>query len=203
MDAPYLRLAATLRRHIADGDWPPGTRLPSAREISTQFDYPRNVAQRALATLHAEGLAEGKRGARLVVAEHPVEVSILDDADADWPHGRGDTERTAVRADATLAERLRVPVRTSLRRERVELLDSRGRPAMVLTTWRQGTRKRSHATYACVLRLDALSSADAALLGLAAGIPVLVIERTRYDGEDVPVQVADLVLPADRWHISW
>lgn len=202
MDAPYLRLAATLRRHIADGDWPPGTRLPSAREIAEQFDYPRNVAQRALSTLHAEGLAEGKRGARLVVAGHPVEVSILDDADADWPHGRGDAERSTVRADETLAERLNVPVRTVLHRERVELLDARGRPAMVLTTWRQG-RARRHATYGCVLRLDALSAADAALLGLAAGIPVLVVERTRYDAEDAVVQVADLVLPADRWHVSW
>jgi GntR family transcriptional regulator len=201
MDAPYRRLAAVLRERLNDGTYLPGTAFPSVRQIATEHQVGLGAAYQAVAILRADGLLEGSPGRRLTVA-HPVEVSILSDADADWPHGRGDAERTTVRADETLANRLQVPARTTLHRERVELLDARGRPAMVSTTWRHG-RSRSHTTYGCVLRLDALSAADAALLGLAAGIPTLVVERTRYDGEDAVVQVADLVLPADRWHVSW
>lgn len=201
MDAPYRRLAAVLRQRLDDGTYPAGSTFPSVREIAAEHQVGLGAAYQAVSILRAEGLLEGSPGRRLTVG-HPVEVSILDDADADWPHGRGDTEHATVRASPSLADRLRVAAGTSLRRERVELLTADGRPAMVVTTWQRG-RKRGHATYACVLRLDALGPADAALLGLAAGIPVLMIERTRYDAEDVPVQVADLVLPADRWHISW
>lgn len=202
MDAPHRRLAAVLRQRLDDGTYPAGSRFPSVRDIATEHDVGLGAAYQAVALLRADGLLEGSPGRRLTVA-HPVEVSILEDADADWPHGRGDTEQASVRADARLAERLGVAARTILHRERVELLDARGRPAMVLTTWRQGARRRGHATYSCQLRLDALQPADAALLGLAAGVPVLVIERARYDAEDAVVQVADLVLPADRWHVSW
>lgn len=201
MDAPHRRLAAVLRQRLSDGTYPAGSRFPSVREIAAEHQVGLGAAYQAVAILRAEGLLEGSPGRRLTVG-HPVGVSILEDADADWPHGVGDIEQSTVRADARLADRLQVPAGTSLHRERVERLSADGRPAMVVTTWQRG-RKRGHATYSCLMRLDALGPADAALLGLAAGVPVLVIERTRFDAEDAPVQIADLVLPADRWHIAW
>ncbi|MEU6347216.1 UTRA domain-containing protein [Streptomyces sp. NPDC046977] len=122
--------------------------------------------------------------------------------DAPWPHGRGDTEVSTVRADACLAWRLGVPERTQLHRERVELLDPDSRPAMVQTTWRRSAAARPHVTHQLHVTGSTLDRASATLLGLGVGMVVLVVERTRYDERGRPVETADLVLPADRWRIK-
>jgi DNA-binding GntR family transcriptional regulator len=200
MDAPHRRLAAALRQRIVNGAYPPGSVFPSVRTIAAQFDTGLGAAYQAVALLRSEGLLEGEPRRRLTVA-HPVGVRTLADPDAEWPHGRGDTERTSVRADADLAVRLDVPLRTSLRRERVELLDPDGRPAMVATTWRRGAA-RTHTSCRFTVQAQPMGRADADLLGLAVGMPALVVQRTRYDAEGRPVEVADVVLPADRWRVS-
>ncbi|MFF8784879.1 UTRA domain-containing protein [Streptomyces sp. NPDC015125] len=72
---------------------------------------------------------------------------------------------------------------------------------MVVTTWRRGAR-RPHASHRVTVRTERMTRQDADLLGLAAGIPVLVVQRTRYSADGAPVEVADLVLPSDRWQVS-
>jgi hypothetical protein len=130
-------------------------------------------------------------------------VHTLDDPDAPWPHGRGDVERSTVRADDDLARRLAVPARTRLLRERVELLDRNERPAMLVTSWRRTAAEQPHAGHRCVMYVGTLRRDDAGLLGLAAGIAVIVLERTRNDADGRPVETADLVLPADRWRVAF
>lgn len=198
---PYERVAAALRRSITSGAWPPGYRLPSWRQLAVQHDVGQGAIRLAIQQLRAEGLVEGVQRARLTVAYSPA-VRTLTDPDADWPYGRGDAEHSTVRAGDDLALRLKVQPRAVLQRERVELLDPDGRPAMLVTAWRKGAL-RPHADRRCTLRAHVLERAEAALLGLAPGIPALLIARTRLDAAGRPVQTADLVLPADRWRVAF
>ncbi|MEU3990060.1 GntR family transcriptional regulator [Streptomyces platensis] len=200
MDAPHDQLAATLRHRITEGVYPSGSRFPSVRSIAREHKIGLGAAYLAVEALRSEGLLEGQPRRRLTVA-HPVGVRTLADPDAPWPHGQGDVERSNMRADADLAVRLGVEPRTVLQRERVELLDPDGRPAMVVTTWRRGAR-HPHASHRVTVRTERMARQDADLLGLAAGIPVLVVQRTRYSADGAPVEVADLVLPSDRWQVS-
>ncbi|MFV8127563.1 GntR family transcriptional regulator [Streptomyces syringium] len=200
-DAPHRRLAATLRQRIDDGDYPPGSRFPSVRAIAAEHGVGVGAAFRAVEILRTEGLLEGEPRRRLSVA-HPVAVRTLSDPNAEWPHGRGDAERSSVRATDALAARLGVPARATLCRERVELLDPDGRPAMLLTTWRRGGA-RPHMSCRYSVRAHAMTRAEADLLGLPLGTPALLVERTRYGATDSPVEIADLVLPADRWQLGF
>jgi DNA-binding GntR family transcriptional regulator len=202
MDAQHRRLAAVLRQRITDGTYPAGSHFPSIRHIAVEHEVGLGTAYQAVAALRFERLLEGAPRNRLTVA-HPVEVRPLTNPDEDWSlELRGDPAHSRVRADDRLAERLQVPIRTWLQRTRVDLLHS-DRPAMVLTTWQRGTRQRDHVSFDCVVFVSTLQPVDAELLGLAAGITVLAVERTRYDADGTPVQVADLVLPADRWRLNW
>lgn len=61
----YLQIANELRRQILVGDYPPGSKLPSIRELSKIFAVTPNTIQRALQILEAEELlytarAQGK-----------------------------------------------------------------------------------------------------------------------------------------------
>jgi DNA-binding FadR family transcriptional regulator len=56
------RVAAELRREIVTGHLRPGDRLPSERELQTQFDISRPTLREALRLLEAESLIEIVRG---------------------------------------------------------------------------------------------------------------------------------------------
>jgi GntR family transcriptional regulator len=199
VDAPYQRLATDLRSRITGGEWPPGARVPSARHLGAEYRVSRSTVQLAVAQLRKAGILEGRPGARLTVA-YPPAVRTLIDPDAPWPHSRGDTARGTCRPTPELRERLRVSERARLSWERTELLDADGRPAMLVTTWQRGA-PRPHVGAVCELRPHLLTALEAAALGLATGAAALLVERSRLDGSGLPVQVADLVLPADRWRV--
>lgn len=200
-DAPlHQQLAAQLRQRILDGTYPPGSRFPSYRSLAAEFGIGHGAAYDAVQQLRTERLLEGEPRRRLTVA-HPVGMRTLADPDADWPHGRGDIERTNIRASEELAARLGITPRISVQRERVELLDPDGRPAMLVTSWRRG-RARPHVSYRASARLHEMTGDEAAALGFATGTLALLVERTRVDAAGSVVEVADLVLPADRWTVG-
>lgn len=200
MDAPYQRLAAKLRQRIDSGEWSPGTRLPSARRLAEEYRVGRGTAEHAVAVLRRDGTLEGRPGARPTVA-YRTRVHILTDPHADWPHGTGEIDTATVRADEGLSERLRVPRRAKLVRIRVECVDEDGRPAMLVTTWRRGTVPRPWAGSEVLAEAGEIAAEEARFLGLVAGVPALRLQRTRFGPSGRPVEVADLVLPADRWRL--
>jgi GntR family transcriptional regulator len=200
MDAPYKRLAAALRQLIRDGVYPAGSSFPSVRSIARERDVGLGAAYGAVALLREEGLLEGEPRRRLTVA-HAVEMLILDDPDAEWPHESVSRGRSRVRTSPSVAARLGIEAGTTATRERFELLDSDSRPAMLLTTWRRG-RSRRHATYYCTVRTHRMVPDEAHTLGLAVGTLALLVERTRSDVSGLVVEVADLVLPANRWAVA-
>ncbi|MCW8377761.1 GntR family transcriptional regulator [Streptomyces justiciae] len=59
---PYLAVADTLRARILAGEWAVGGRLPSRARLAEEYGVGRNVTQRAVDRLIAEGLLEGRAG---------------------------------------------------------------------------------------------------------------------------------------------
>lgn len=199
-EAQQQKLAAQLLQRIQDGVYPRGSDFPSYRSIAAEFGAGHGAAYRAVQILRMAGHLEGKPRGRLVVRDDPG-VRTLANPDAEWPYGRGETERLRPRADAALALRLRCEPRTQVACERVELLDPDGRPAMLVTSWWRG-RRRAHATYRMSVSLHRTTADEAHLLGLPTGSLALLVDRTRLDAAGAVTEVADLVLPADRWTVG-
>lgn len=199
--APYQYVAAEIRRRITDGTWPPGSRLPSRSQIAAELGVTPGATRRGMEVLRRAGELEGTERSRLWVA-HPPAVRTLIDADADWPYLTGDGGGSgSCTAGPDLAERLGVRPGQRLRWERIECLDPDSRPSHLITSWWTGRRTTAWATSESVAELHQLTTEEAGVLGLAAGVPAWLIQRTRYDAAGRPVETADLVLPADRWRV--
>ena len=73
----WLQLCEQLKRRIITGVYPPGSRLPSVRELAAEAGVNPNTMQRALAQLEQEGLARADRTAgRLVTQDTAVLESV-------------------------------------------------------------------------------------------------------------------------------
>lgn len=200
MDAPHRRLAATLRQRILDGTYPPGSKFPTVRAIAAEHGVGLGTSYQAVAILRRAGDLVGEPRKRLEVA-HPVGVRTLADPDAQWPHEQALHDRTRPRASEDLATRLGIKPGLTVTRERWELLDPDGRPAILLTTWRRG-RARGHGSYRLSVRTHSMTREEGGILGFPTGTPALLVERARLDAAGSVVEVADLVLPADRWTVG-
>lgn len=69
-----LPLYEQIRRHIRDcvaqGDWPPGQRLPSQRQLAEAWGVNRSTLIEALEELKAEGILEARTGSGIQVANN-------------------------------------------------------------------------------------------------------------------------------------
>ena len=65
----WLQLSQQLTRRIITGVYPPGSRLPSVRELAAEAGVNPNTMQRALAQLEQEGLARADRTAGRLVSQ--------------------------------------------------------------------------------------------------------------------------------------
>ncbi|MEX2980740.1 TetR/AcrR family transcriptional regulator C-terminal domain-containing protein [Streptomyces sp. C36] len=68
---PYLRIAAELRRRIAEGELAPGDRVPSTRQIAKEWNVALATATKVLTTLRQEGLVRAQPRVGTVVADAP------------------------------------------------------------------------------------------------------------------------------------
>ena len=71
----WIQLWEQLARRIATGAYPPGSRLPSVRELAAEAGVNPNTMQRALAQLEQEGLAKADRTAGRLVTQ---DTEVLD-----------------------------------------------------------------------------------------------------------------------------
>ncbi|SCL38064.1 regulatory protein, gntR family [Micromonospora pallida] len=63
------RIAQDIRDKIASGEYGPGAKLPSLREMSAQYGVSAEPVRSALLILQSEGLVEGHQGKGVFVAE--------------------------------------------------------------------------------------------------------------------------------------
>lgn len=73
----WLQLHEQLTQRIATGAYPPGSRMPTVRELAAEAGVNPNTMQRALAQLEADGLVATNRTAGRTVTEDSVMLSKL------------------------------------------------------------------------------------------------------------------------------
>lgn len=76
-DTPiYLQIAEIIKLRILRGEYPPGTRIPSVRELSQEAAVNPNTMQRALALVKSEGLLITRRTTGRTVTEHQELIQL-------------------------------------------------------------------------------------------------------------------------------
>ncbi len=73
----YLRVAAELRRDIADGQVGPGHRLPPAHDLAAVAGVNQNTMFKALRLLRDEGILEFQRGRGISVIGTPERGALM------------------------------------------------------------------------------------------------------------------------------
>jgi GntR family transcriptional regulator of abcA and norABC len=66
----YKQIIDYIKEHIATGEWPIGSKLPSQRELAKMFAVNRSTVITALEELIADGLIEGKMGKGTIVVNN-------------------------------------------------------------------------------------------------------------------------------------
>ena len=134
----YLRIHSSLRERIASGQWPPGSLLPSQRELADEFGVSIMTLRQALQLLTDEGLIQTRHGSgTFAAARYAYDLghlrSFADDLTA---QGAEITTRVlaaeAVTPPAAVAARLGA-LGDVLRLRRLRL--SGGRPLIVQTSY--------------------------------------------------------------------
>lgn len=198
---------------------PAGSLLPSESDLSNQFGASRVTVRKALDLVREDGLIAARQGFGWFVATEPVRQSLeqLDTIEAQLASdGRSNERRVLEFAFVEPPERVRALLGsdTVLRVKRVNLAD--GEPFAVVTVWcpadlgrklsRDDVEQRSfHDLLGVQLRgatqiigADAASGADAALLHVPAGAPLLTCQRVTTDVDGRPVLVSEHLFPAHR-----
>jgi DNA-binding transcriptional regulator YhcF (GntR family) len=97
-DPKYQQIVDQIKAHVVAGALPPGTPLPSVRQLATDLGINVNTVLAAYHALDAEGVVLLRHGARAVI--HPHLGQRAAPAPHDVAQVRGALER--VRADALL-----------------------------------------------------------------------------------------------------
>ena len=74
---PWQQVVAQVRHLISSGEWPPGTKLPNARELGARFGVGPNTISKANAQLRAEGLIRTHRQQGSYVEQAPQMTRLV------------------------------------------------------------------------------------------------------------------------------
>lgn len=215
----YQVIADDLRRRVREGEFATAGVLPSEAEMSAHYDVSRVTVRRALEVLRDERLIESRQGFGWLVVAEPLrqELRTLGTMEAQLSAAGIRSERRIVsfgfvRSPERVRRVLGVP--TVLQVRRLNLAD--GRPFARVTVWcpeelgaslsRDDVERASFLEQLPVrlggatqtIGAQVVDDADAALLGVPAGSPVLVAERVTRSDAGVPVLVSEHVFPAHR-----
>lgn len=213
----YQEIADELRcRALASAA---GSVLPSEADMSVEFGVSRVTIRRALELLRDEGLIAARQGFGWFVATEPVRQSLGSLATIEsHVEGVGKLSERKIEEFAFEPAPPRVQrvlgVDQVLRVKRVNLAD--GEPFAVVTVWcpadlgahlsrRDVERRPFYELLDVRLRgatqtigADLANAADARLLGVPTGSPVLRCQRVTTDADGRPLLMSDHVFPAHR-----
>jgi DNA-binding GntR family transcriptional regulator len=224
----YEDVKRELRRRIADGVYPPLTRIPSERQLTREFGLSTITVRRAVRDLVVEGLLRGRQGLGVFVARAP---RIIRSLGADFRTSIGDELRRAgltpgvkelslalVPGDPATRRVLAVPRRRLLYRLE-KLILGNGEPAAFDTTYLPrdlGDRLREElhtefvfpllaahriAVHHIDFRVEAgtLTEVQAAAFQLPVGFPVLVVDYTPRRPDGAAILTGRSLSRADRF----
>src|SRR6266516_3571879 len=221
----HAQIEAWLAEAVAGGKLAPGDRLPPERELAERLRVSRMTLRHALASLERRGLVARQvgRDGGTFVAEPKVELTGLA-ALSDQLRRLGlaagarvlsARERSAAPAEAALGRRVYEIVRVRLADGEPIALERMALPADAFPGLLDGPLEGSiyelirsryaEAPVRAVERLEpALASAeDAAALGIRAGAPVILVERTAYGDSGRTLELSRDVFRGDRTRVVW
>jgi GntR family transcriptional regulator len=210
----YRQVRDVLVKRIVDGVWRPGEALPSETDIATDLRVSQGTVRKALNELAEENFVVRRQGKGTFVAGHDEERILfqffkltLDNGISEFPDSRI-LSVTVESADAGVAEAL--SLRTGSRVVRIERLRSlAGRiciferialpRALFPAIEKRDLPNNLYELYRSVFgvtvvraqeRLKAVTGAkrDAKVLGLPAGVPLLLIDRRAFSADGRPVE---------------
>src|SRR5215469_9128352 len=217
----YLRIHSNLRERITSGQWPPGSPLPSQRDLADEFGVSIMTLRQALQLLTDEGLIETRHGSgTFATAHYAYDLGHLRSFASDL-RAQGAEVTTellaaeAVTPPADIGARLGAPGGV-LRLRRLRL--SEGRPLIVQTSYLPaalanvvGPEVLGHLGLYTILAEHGLTIAraqesirpttlgphDARDLGRPQGSPALLSHRISFTNSGIPVIDDHALLPAD------
>ena len=77
----YRQVADVIMASIKSGEYAPGARLPSERDLAVSFKVSRPTVREAMIALEILGLVESRHGSGIYVTEHPPTQRGVDDLD--------------------------------------------------------------------------------------------------------------------------
>jgi GntR family transcriptional regulator len=221
----WAQIEADLAASITGGDLSVGDRLPAERELAEKLRVSRGTIRQALDALAARGLVERGVGRGTFVAAGKVEVRLHDVAGFTEQMARAGVQANArvLRAGVTGApapvaaalhldegasvvriERLRLAGRLPLTLEDswipsgcfpgIEELDLRGSIYGLM----RDLYGRAPVRVVEALEPVVAQAHSAELLGVAAGAPLMLVERTAFDAGRVAVEYAHDLHRGDR-----
>jgi GntR family transcriptional regulator, phosphonate transport system regulatory protein len=222
----WRRIADELEQSIVRGAFRPGSKLPGEVDIAERFGVNRHTVRRAIAALAQRGLVRAERGSGTFIEQQRIPYPIRPRTRfSEIVGGAGHTvagrliSHRIEDAAPDVARRLQLKPGTPLLR--LELLRQADRvPLCAASTWLEARRfaeaPRIYASTDSITRMLAhfgirnyarktsrvtaaiAEAADAAILRIALGRPLLVVDSVDVDADDAPVLVTHARFAADR-----
>jgi GntR family transcriptional regulator len=226
----YAQVQALLEHGLERAEWKPGEAIPSELDLAARFGVSQGTVRKAIEALAAANRVVRRQGKGTFVATHTEERSSnfrflrirRDDGEYEYPASRlVELKRARAGADAARALELRSGEGVYLLRR---VLEYGGRPVILdeitlpAARFRGLTRARYDAfrgsmygffeaefgvhMLRAVERLRAVSAdrATAALLRVAAGAPLLAVDRVTYTWGERPVELRRELASTARHH---
>ncbi|WP_108660951.1 GntR family transcriptional regulator [Acuticoccus kandeliae] len=217
-DTPlYLRVRQLLRDEIAKGAWKPGEMLPTETELGRQLGVSPGTVRQAVLSLVREGLITRRPGKGTFVARMDNSRSFArffrfrEGGTGERFDRKITVDSVAVTTDIPRAVTQHLGVRAGSRVLKVRrVVHMADRPVCIYTSYLpyrlvQGLEKRdlsAERLYQIIeehcgvhvlraeelLRATAATEADARLLNLPVGSPVILIERTAFTHNDTVIE---------------
>jgi GntR family transcriptional regulator len=214
----YLQVKEALLARLGNGEWQPGTVLPSEIQLAEQFEVSQGTVRKAIDSLAMENIVVRRQGRGTYVATHAETVAQFrflkirpDQGDAMQPESKIlSCDRVRAPAEVAVALKLRPAEQAYLIRR---LLSFDGQPIVLDVIWVPAQRFRGLSQerlsqykgplyglfetefktrmIRCEERLRALPAEATVALALSIEIaePVLVVERVSYSYDDEAVEV--------------
>lgn len=223
----YQQIAADLRAAIMFGDLPVGGKLPSVRQLESQFSTTSRTIQEALAVLRAEGHIESKHGQGIYVRArqpHAVDVTayVVPSATG-YQYDIVDVQEVVPPADVAAAFGLDEHEKALMRKRLTTLggepleVDRSYYPLTIAAGTElagckriKGGAPRVLAEAGCPQRyfVDRVSARpptteELELLGIPETVPIIQQFRIIYTDQDRPVEVSVLAKPGNLYELRY
>ncbi len=225
----YQQIKSLILQNLQEGQWRPGEAIPSEMELASRFRVSQGTVRKAIDELAAENLLVRRQGKGTFVATHAEQhvryrfLRLMPDAGTESPARRQVVDFRRQRAGAEVARALALRSTDAVFQVR-RVLSFDGTPTILEDLWLPASAFKGltaeamadyqGATYAMFeldfgvrmvradekLRAVAPDAVQAGLLQVAAGSPLLSVERVAYTYNDTPMELRRGLYRTDTHH---